>query len=340
MTRVVVVGGGIIGLTSALALLESGYARVHVVAASFDDNVSHVAGAIWMPFALPASMDPYKPKLWCEASMAWLTTLLDTYGEQATGIHFVKGVDASGEGAPSVVHPYWAHCVKDFRLLSADEAAKISADTAHGFAFETIIYNPTTLMAFLTAQIKARGGTFETRHVDDLDTIDCDVLVNCTGLGAKELVHDDSNYPIRGQTIKVYNPKITTFTMVVHADSQHTYILPRTNGEVVLGGTVQPHNGNASSDDADAKAIWERCCQVNPEVRNSKVLLKRAGLRPGRTNGVRLELDPRGATAKGALLIHNYGHAGSGHTLQWGCAQDVVRLAKLHRPPQSAQSRL
>lgn len=58
MARAVVVGGGIIGLTTALALLESGrFQHVHVVAASFDNLTSHVAGAIWMPFALPPDID-------------------------------------------------------------------------------------------------------------------------------------------------------------------------------------------------------------------------------------------------------------------------------------------
>lgn len=81
--------------------------------------------------------------------MAWLTKIWEQHGEQETGIHFVKGVDVSGEGPPSVVHPYWAHCVKDFRLVSAQEAAQICPGTAHGFAFETIIYNPTYVFACL-----------------------------------------------------------------------------------------------------------------------------------------------------------------------------------------------
>lgn len=59
-------------------------------------------------------------------------------------------------------------------------------------------------MTFVRKQIERLGGTFETRKLASLSEItDCDVLVNCTGLGAKELVGDESAFPIRGQTIKV-----------------------------------------------------------------------------------------------------------------------------------------
>lgn len=114
--------------------------------------------------------------------------------------------------------------------------------------------------------------------------------------------------------------------MAVHNDSSHTYIIPRPNGDVVIGGTVQPHNWSTATNDADADGVWTRCCELYPEIKNSKIVAKVAGLRPGRSNGVRLEVDPR-PNAQGAIVIHNYGHSGSGHTLQWGCAQDVVRLA-------------
>lgn len=59
--RVVVVGGGIIGLTSALALLEGGFRNVKIVAKSFDATTSHVAGGLWMPFELPSHVDPTTP---------------------------------------------------------------------------------------------------------------------------------------------------------------------------------------------------------------------------------------------------------------------------------------
>ncbi|HEV3448632.1 MAG TPA: FAD-dependent oxidoreductase, partial [Gemmataceae bacterium] len=48
----------------------------------------------------------------------------------------------------------------------------------------------------------------------------------------------------------------------------------------------------------------------------------RAGLRPFRHQGVRLE--PETSTP----IIHNYGHSGSGVTFSWGCAFEVVDLVE------------
>lgn len=56
--RVLVVGGGVIRLTSALALLQNGFKSVRVVADNFDATTSHVAGGLWMPFSLPNDAKP------------------------------------------------------------------------------------------------------------------------------------------------------------------------------------------------------------------------------------------------------------------------------------------
>jgi D-amino-acid oxidase len=59
---VLVVGGGVIGLTTALALLQSGFTNVRVVAEMFEATTSHVAGGLWMPFALPDGVDTTRPR--------------------------------------------------------------------------------------------------------------------------------------------------------------------------------------------------------------------------------------------------------------------------------------
>ncbi|KAG1708043.1 hypothetical protein DVH05_024728 [Phytophthora capsici] len=330
----VIVGGGVIGLTTALALLQSGFKRVKIVADQFEATTSHVAGGLWMPFALPDGVDTLRTRKWCEVAYKWLEELRKENGE-ALGIHLVPGAEVSAVGAPEVVHPYWAHCAKDFRLLSQQEAAEVSSGATHGFAFDALIYNPKPFMMWLHDEIRKLGGTFEHRRVKSLDEEDCDLLVNCSGLAAKELAEDDTVFPIRGQIINVFNPKLNELKVSVDKNGQHAYIIPRPNGDVVLGGTVQEHNWSVENDDDDVAGVWERCCRLWPEVGNSKVIAKMAGLRPGRTGGVRLEMLPI-PTKRGSVLIHNYGHGGSGHTLHWGCAQEVAELAKLRFPVATA----
>jgi len=48
----------------------------------------------------------------------------------------------------------------------------------------------------------------------------------------------------------------------------------------------------------------------------------RAGLRPWRQDTYRLEAEPQ----DGRLIVHNYGHAGAGITMSWGCAQEIVNI--------------
>ncbi len=77
-------------------------------------------------------------------------------------------------------------------------------------------------------------------------------------------------------------------------------------------------------DPATAAAIFERCAWLEPRLRDAAILEHKVGLRPGRP-AVRLEAEQH---SSGKRLIHNYGHGGAGVTLSWGCADEVVRLAR------------
>ena len=48
-----------------------------------------------------------------------------------------------------------------------------------------------------------------------------------------------------------------------------------------------------------------------------------AGLRPHRSTGIRLQIDPVLGREQGKTVIHNYGHGGGGITLSLGCAMSV-----------------
>lgn len=62
----------------------------------------------------------------------------------------------------------------------------------------------------------------------------------------------------------------------------------------------------------------------NKNKKDAEIVSKHAGLRPSRKGGIRIESE----LVKRTKVVHNYGHGGSGVTLCWGCASDVVALIK------------
>lgn len=69
----------------------------------------------------------------------------------------------------------------------------------------------------------AGGKVFEKRvnSLDDL-TQDYDIIINCTGLGAKRLVNDQKMKPIRGQVHRVHASWIFQSTQ-----NDNNYIIPK-----------------------------------------------------------------------------------------------------------------
>ena len=183
-------------------------------------------------------------------------------------------------------------------------------------------------LGWLRDRFLAAGGVVEKRSVKDLDEAagadGADIVVNCTGLGARDLVPDPAVRPVRGQLVVVENPGITTwFTSAGHGDAKTTYFFPQPGG-LILGGTAEEDEWSLVPDPVVAEEIVRRCAEVRPEIAGARVLGHRIGLRPTR-DAVRLERD---LLPGGQLLVHNYGHGGAGITVAWGCARDAAGLCE------------
>jgi D-amino-acid oxidase len=101
------------------------------------------------------------------------------------------------------------------------------------------------------------------------------------------------------------------------------YAIPRRK-DCVFGGT-NDLSSDLAVDAATTDQIIAECSRVL-NIEKPNILAERVGLRPFRKSGVRLE---RGRLRDARTVIHNYGHGGSGFTLSWGCAREVVNLATL-----------
>jgi D-amino-acid oxidase len=147
------------------------------------------------------------------------------------------------------------------------------------------------------------------------------VIVNCAGIGARELVPDAELTPVRGQVVVAVNPGLTEFFVGERAHpDEWTYMFPH-GATVVLGGTEQ-HTSDTRPDLATAEQILARCTEVQPRLAGVPVIAHRVGLRPVRP---RVRLEPQDVS-NGRHLVHNYGHGGSGVTLSWGCALEAAQV--------------
>jgi D-amino-acid oxidase len=305
--RVIVVGAGVIGLSCAHRLVESGH-RVEVWAR--DDpsaTVSAVAAAHWYPYkAYPADA----VARWSRETFGVLAGLA---GKPGTGI----GMRAGRELCRTPLSgPSWADAVPGTRRLTP---AELPPDYVDGLRTTVPGIRMPDYLSWLVAGLAAAGVELRTRALTDLATAreQADLVVNATGLGARELVGDRELTPVRGQVVRVRCPAVREWTL----DEQHpegpVYVIPR-GPDVICGGTADEGAEDLTADPDTAAAILARCGAVVPELAGAEVLGHAVGLRPVRS-AVRLErVDD---------VVHCYGHGGSGVTVSWGCADEVARLA-------------
>lgn len=75
-------------------------------------------------------------------------------------------------------------------------------------SYSTLCLSCTLFLAWQMEQFKANGGTVAKRMLNSLQEVDGDynIVVNCTGLGSKELVNDQEMYPVREQVVMLKTP--------------------------------------------------------------------------------------------------------------------------------------
>lgn len=312
---VLVIGAGVVGLNTALRLREAGHTVRIWASRTTPDTTSDIPAALWYPY-LAAPED--RVRAWGLETLRELERLAAIPG---AGVRWRAGFELcrSPRAAPA-----WSHAVPEFRPLAARE---LPAGYPHGFAFRAPVVEMPIYMPWLTARVRSAGVAIERRTLDSLAPAleACRVVVNCSGLGARELVPDPSLTPVRGQILRVAQIGLEHFWLDDNDPLLLTYIVPRSN-DVILGGTAERGVEDAVADEATTAAILERCTRLEPRLRAAPVLARRAGLRPARPE-VRLDVEPRDGHR---FVVHHYGHGGSGVTLAWGGAGEVVeRIAEL-----------
>lgn len=308
-----VVGAGIIGLTTALTLQERGH-RVRVLAATRSaTTTSAIAGAVWFPYKVGP---PARVNVWAARTRRWLQSLARSTPE--AGVDVLTGYEIT----PDDLHPWWAGVPTselDARHIDDPiDVERVPAPVVGGpgaWKFIAPRAQPSLFLPYLEANLTR---PVEHRVVTDLSTVPGDVVINCTGLGARELCNDDKLVPLFGQIVlaECGNADLATTVTDDRDPDAIFYIIPRRE-ELVLGGCSVPFPPGAEPeiDAAITARIVDHAKRLGIAIGDTKTV--RVGLRPYRSE-VRLEREGH--------IIHNYGHGGAGFTLCRGCAEDVADL--------------
>lgn len=353
--KVLVIGAGVSGLTTAICLRESGF-RVVIVADRFTPNLtSIVAGALWeWPPAVcgkhgtPRSLE--RSKVWCMVAYEKFKQIQSKYGSEQTGVYLRDAYfyfkDAI-ENRPSDLKKMnelkdkvdgfqrGLHIVRDTIDLGFQGGIK-DAYKHQAPMVDTDIY-----MKWLFQYVKDIGCEIIQDQITvnilqhEQELIECfgvKAIVNCAGLGSIVTTGDPSMYPLRGALVRVKNLDgiISDAHCIAHDDSSNNeqdiiFIVPRGKDDiVVLGGLAQPNqwDTNLSLEIQIIRQMYDGCLQFLQELRdlpldeNEPV---RTGLRPLTEKNVCVERVPD------TRVFYNYGHGGSGVTLSWGCSTEIVR---------------
>ncbi len=257
---------------------------------------------------------------------------------------------------------------KPSQLQNLNVPCRPGAEYLWGFCFDTYFADMPRYMRFLWDLFEDLGGQFSNKNIctkaQIADEFPNKIVVNCLGLGSMQVFADTTTCNImRGQQLIVpsmprpvdkmgrylaynYTPAANIFSRA-DGTAEYVHFFSRTDGWV-LGQTREPgtlgedgqwHGASVKGpkikigDQELAQAILSLNEELianwqNIHLPETDKMVARYGLRYYRdpaTSGVRLEVEKLGKSH----LVHNYGHGGSGITMSWGCAIEVVRFVRL-----------
>lgn len=309
----VVVGAGVVGLTAALTLQGGGRDVAIVAAQPPQRTTSRVAAAVWFP----TRVGPRDRVLgWGATTFASMAAIAADH--PTAGVRMQRTRNLYREPP---ARPWWADAVDH---LDAADPRDLPAGYRYGLEFTVPLAVMPVYLAWLTQRFEDAGGRIHRRRLEGLGELvgAAPELVDCAGLGARELVADPAVHLIRGQVVHVTDPGLEVSLRDEHHPEGPTYVHPR-GGDCILGGTTDVDVWGITPDPTTAASILGRCIALAPALTDARVLEHVVGLRPGRTT-VRLEREPDAPA--GTAIVHDYGHGGAGVTLAWGCADEVARL--------------
>ncbi len=296
---VIVGGGGIIGLSTALELAQNGY-RVRVL-----EKGRAMSEASWAAAGMLSAKDPDHP-----AELVELAALsIRLYPEYLSTVQRLSGRPVPLRTQASLVTSrmgggFHANESTECPALSAQEAEKrVPGLATEGRSFcwmEEPSLDPRDLCAALPLAVAAAGVELQretaVRAVTSRDggvevqtqrgTVSAGAFVNCCGAWAGEVRHSGLAHtaaaavvPRKGQMLAVRLPPPLDLHYVLR--SPEIYLVPRGEGLIVIGATVERAGFDRRVEPVVVEQLRAEAARLWPPMAAAPVVESWSGLRPG-----------------------------------------------------------
>jgi glycine oxidase len=300
--KIVVVGGGAIGMLQARAFAKQGCEVVLVDKGELGREASWAGGGI---------ISPLYPWRYSEPVTALASRSQALYPDLVLALQEESGIDPeySGHGLLMLKvedkdlalqwaeeHGPWLEEIGAKQLYALEPELALNYEGSLWMPGVGSVRNPRLLHA-LRAIVRAHPSivvlendglvSFDDNSVTlkSGDVIKADRVVFCSGAWTSELLPKQEMQiePVKGQMI-VFDTPVGLVNRVVLSDGR--YVIPRRDGKVVVGSTLEYCGFDKTTDDEARSSLFESALSLYPALEHCPVIHQWAGLRPGSPQGI------------------------------------------------------
>ena len=294
MSRVVVVGGGIAGLLSALELADRGWQVSLLDAGSARPPASWAGGGILsplFPWRYPDALLPLTRDARRDYAL-WQDRLIETGGVDPELLEGGMVVLASGAeqqqasdwGARNsiAVQPglagSWFPWLSDQSAVCLPGVARIRNPRLLQGLVSLVRRSP---VQWLQAQVdKVQSSVSGVRLQTSVGMVEADhVLITAGAWSGRLLPHLAAlTYPVKGQMLLYQAPHSFPRQILL---AEHGYLIPRADGLLLAGSTVEPDQWDGRPTESACHQLRQVVAQLWPALKEMQPLAQWSGIRPG-----------------------------------------------------------
>ncbi len=288
---VIIIGGGIIGLSLSIELRRKGASVLVVERGAPGREASHAAGGMLVdcPLETPAALQPLA------------TASARLYPEFARELEVESDIKVDLRGQGTILFPSVEHLHSpSFRTATLPtplaELEPVLADLNHpAFYLHERSVDPRAVTAAALQTAKRRAVDFSSGEevtsinlskgcvagvITTKTSFHAPKVVNCAGAWSGQIApFAFPTRPVKGQMLCLAAPSRNLLKHVIR--TPEFYLIPRSDGRILVGATVEEAGFDKRTDVATIQRLRRAAISIVPELRNAKILEDWAGLRPG-----------------------------------------------------------